>query len=60
MSFRTICELIQLLPEDKERHLTVVQAMGSIESNVGPEDALELGRVLARAVSSRSKPAGRT
>jgi DNA-binding transcriptional regulator LsrR (DeoR family) len=45
---RSIRELVQDLPEDKERRLTVVQAMGSIDSNVGAEDALELGRVLAR------------
>jgi deoxyribonucleoside regulator len=45
---RTVRELVQLLPEDKERQLTVVQAMGSIDSTVGPEDALELGRILAR------------
>ena len=45
---RTIRELVQNLSEDKERRLTVVQAMGSIDSTVGPEDALELGRVLAR------------
>ncbi len=45
---RTIRELVQLLPEDKGRQLTVVQAMGSIDSTIGPEDALELGRILAR------------
>ena len=45
---RTIRELVQLLPEDKTRHLVVVQAMGSIDSTIGPEDALELGRMLAR------------
>jgi deoxyribonucleoside regulator len=45
---RSIRQLVQDLPEDKERRLTVVQAMGSIDSNVGAEDALELGRVLAR------------
>ena len=45
---RTIRQLVQDLPEAKEHHLTVVQAMGSIDSTVGPEDALELGRILAR------------
>ena len=45
---RTIRELVQLLPEDKGRHLTVIQAMGSIDSTIGPEDALELVRILAR------------
>jgi deoxyribonucleoside regulator len=50
---RTIRELVQLLPEDKGRHLTVVQAMGSIDSTIGPEDALELGRILARRSGGR-------
>jgi len=45
---RTIRELILALPEDKERQLTVIQAMGSIDFTVGPVDALELGRMLAR------------
>ncbi len=45
---RTIRELVQALPEDKDRHLTVIQAMGSIDFTVGPVDALELGRTLAR------------
>jgi deoxyribonucleoside regulator len=50
---RTIHELIQVLPEDRGRHLTVVQAMGSIDSTIGPEDALELGRILARRSGGR-------
>jgi deoxyribonucleoside regulator len=58
---RSIRELVHHLPEDKERHLTVVQAMGSIDSNVGPDDALELGRILARrsggALMSLNSPA---
>lgn len=45
---RTMRELVQLLPEDKKHGLTVVQAMGSIDSTVGPVDALELGRAMAR------------
>lgn len=45
---RTVRELIQALPEDRERRLTVIQAMGSIDFTVGPVDALELGRTLAR------------
>lgn len=45
---RTIRDLIQLFPDDQERQLTVVQGMGSIDSTVGSEDALELGRILAR------------
>jgi DNA-binding transcriptional regulator LsrR (DeoR family) len=45
---RTMCELVHLLPEDLERQPTVVPTMGSIDSNVGPVDAFELGRWLAR------------
>lgn len=45
---RTIRELVQAFPEDRSRHLTVVQAMGSIDYTVGTVDALELGRTLAR------------
>ena len=45
---RSIRELVQHVPEDKNRNLTVIQAMGSIDSTVGSEDALELGRILAR------------
>jgi deoxyribonucleoside regulator len=45
---RTMRELVQLLPENKELRLTVIQAMGSIDSNVGPVDAFELGRSMAR------------
>ncbi len=50
---RTNHRLVQALPEDKERRLTVVQAMGSIDSIVGPEDARELGRILARRSKGR-------
>ncbi|HZI32405.1 MAG TPA: sugar-binding transcriptional regulator [Candidatus Binatia bacterium] len=45
---RTMRELVRLLPEDKNRRVTVVQAMGSIDSNVGPVDAFELSRAMAR------------
>ena len=45
---RTLRELVQLLPESKELRTTVIQAMGSIDANVGPLDAFELGRSLAR------------
>ena len=45
---RTLRELVQLLPENKELRLTVIQAMGSIDSNVGPVDAFEIGRAMAR------------
>lgn len=45
---RTMRELVQLLPEDRKHNLTVVQAMGSIDSSVSPVDAFELGHTLAR------------
>ncbi len=45
---RTIHELVMPLGEDRERRITVVQAMGSIDSTISPVDALELGRTLAR------------
>lgn len=45
---RTLRELVQALPEKKELRLTIIQAMGSIDSNLSPLDAFELGRSLAR------------
>jgi DNA-binding transcriptional regulator LsrR (DeoR family) len=45
---RAMRELVQMLPEDQERGVTVVQAMGSIDSSVGPVDAVELARIIAR------------
>lgn len=45
---RTMRELVAHLPEDRDRRVTVVQAMGSVDANVGPVDALELGRAMAR------------
>jgi deoxyribonucleoside regulator len=45
---RTMRELVLHLPEDPERRVTAVQAMGSVDSNVGPVDAFELGRLMAR------------
>ena len=44
---RTMRELVQHLPEGKKQNLAVVQAMGSIDSTVGPVDAFELGRAMA-------------
>ncbi|MCS7337340.1 MAG: transcriptional regulator [Verrucomicrobiae bacterium] len=44
---RTMRELIESIPNDKTRRLTVVQAMGSVDYTVGPADAFELGRQLA-------------
>jgi deoxyribonucleoside regulator len=45
---RTMRELVLHLPEDRDRRVTVVQAMGSVDSTIGPVDALELGRAIAR------------
>ena len=50
---RSIRDLVHHLSEDANRRLTVVQAMGNIDSNVGSDDALELGRVLARRSGGR-------
>lgn len=45
---RTMYELVHHLPEDKSRRVTVIQAMGSVDSNIGPVDASELGRAMAQ------------
>ena len=45
---RTIYELVQHLPEPHNKALTVVQAMGSVDSNVSACDAQEIGRVVAQ------------
>jgi deoxyribonucleoside regulator len=45
---RTILELVQHLPELRNKALTVVQAMGSVDSNVSAFDAQEVGRVMAQ------------
>jgi DNA-binding transcriptional regulator LsrR (DeoR family) len=45
---RAMRDLVQMLPEDQDRRVTVVQAMGSIDSSVGPVDAVELARTIAR------------
>lgn len=45
---RTIHEVVQHLPEPRNKALTVVQAMGSVDSNVSAFDAQEIGRVLAQ------------
>lgn len=45
---RTMREVVDHLPDEPDRRVTVVQAMGSIDAAVGPLDALELGRALAR------------
>jgi DNA-binding transcriptional regulator LsrR (DeoR family) len=44
---RAMRDLVHVLPEDLERRVTVVQAMGSIDSSVGPVDAVELARTIA-------------
>lgn len=45
---RTIHELVHHLPEVRNKALTVVQAMGSVDSNVSAFDAQEVGRVVAQ------------
>jgi deoxyribonucleoside regulator len=45
---RTILELVQHLPELRNKALTVVQAMGSVDSNVSAFDAQEVGRIVAQ------------
>jgi DNA-binding transcriptional regulator LsrR (DeoR family) len=41
---RTVREVVEHFPEGRSRGLTVVQAMGSIDSNISAADAIELGR----------------
>lgn len=43
---RSVSDVVQRLRRGDLRRLTVVQAMGSIDSNISPVDALELGRAL--------------
>lgn len=50
---RTMRELVQMLPPARKKNLLVVQAMGNIESTVGPVDALELGRMMAHRWEGR-------
>ena len=45
---RTLHELAQHLPLLRTKSLTVVQAMGSVDSNVSVFDAQEVGRVVAQ------------
>jgi DNA-binding transcriptional regulator LsrR (DeoR family) len=45
---RTIHELVHHLPQTKTKSLTVVQAMGSVDSTVNAFDAQEVGRVVAQ------------
>jgi DNA-binding transcriptional regulator LsrR (DeoR family) len=45
---RTIHELVHHLPEARNKALTVVQAMGSVDSSVSAFDAQEVGRVVAQ------------
>jgi DNA-binding transcriptional regulator LsrR (DeoR family) len=43
---RSVSDVVQRLRRGDNRRLTVVQAMGSIDSNISPVDALEQGRAL--------------
>jgi DNA-binding transcriptional regulator LsrR (DeoR family) len=45
---RTIHELVHHLPATRTKALTVVQAMGSVDSTVNAFDAQEVGRVMAQ------------
>lgn len=45
---RTIHELVHHLPATRTKALTVVQAMGTVDSSVNAFDAQEVGRVLAQ------------
>ena len=45
---RTIHELVHHLPTTRSKSLTVVQAMGSVDSTVNGFDAQEVGRVVAQ------------
>lgn len=45
---RTIFELVHHLQEPRNKALTVVQAMGSVDSSLNAFDAQEVGRVLAQ------------
>ncbi|MBL9113466.1 MAG: hypothetical protein JNJ83_00550 [Verrucomicrobiaceae bacterium] len=50
---RTMRELVSMLPQASESQLTVIQAMGSIDSTVTDVDALELGRTVAKRLAAR-------
>jgi deoxyribonucleoside regulator len=43
---RSVAEVVHRFRRSDGRRLTVVQAMGSIDSNISPVDALELGRAV--------------
>lgn len=45
---RTIHELVQHLPATRNKSLSIVQAMGSVDSSVSVFDAQEVGRVMAQ------------
>ncbi|MDO8541261.1 MAG: sugar-binding domain-containing protein [Opitutaceae bacterium] len=45
---RSVAEVVQRFRRGTVRRLTVVQAMGSIDSNISAVDALELGRAIVK------------
>ncbi len=45
---RSVAEVVQRFRRGESRRLTVVQAMGSIDSNISQVDALELGRAMVK------------
>jgi DNA-binding transcriptional regulator LsrR (DeoR family) len=50
---RTIYELIHSLPKSKGKDLSVVQAMGSVDSSVSEFDAQEVGREMTQRLGGR-------
>ena len=45
---RTIAEMVQRLPEDRQRHVSVLQALGVVDIGPAHLDAILLGRTLAQ------------
>ena len=53
---RTIHELVHHLPAGRGKALTIVQAMGSVDSTVNAFDAHEVGRVMAQRLGGTFLP----
>lgn len=50
---RTIHALVHHFPDTRQKSLTVVQAMGSVDSNVSAFDAQEIGRVMVQRLGGQ-------